>query len=694
MKLYDILEQHLKTEGNYKSDDGELLKWVVINKAQNYDEELLELLLQNEQVKKIFFVEVNGTLVFKQNLFLQFLEQKNYLNDSYTQYKNKVGLTIDGKFLKQRNEVALVWPFKDCILEGGQSREEQKREEIFFNEILAQDEITQLLEPKVLTNAKVYDKDGEHSFSSFNRDAELNKQRGLPENTITDNLIIKGNNLLALHTLKKEFAGKVKLIYIDPPFNTGNDTFKYNDKFNHSAWLTFMKNRLEIAYELLKDDGAIFVHCDDNEQAYLKVLLDDIFGSDNFLNTLSVFTKVSAGASGGGEDKKLKKNIEYIHIFTKNNSYFSSFYPVYKKTELEAYITQMKQDGKSFKYTNVLVDSGKETYYKTIKDGSGDDIVINKVDDYKITTINQLAKEENLSIQEVYDKYFDKVMTTTNAQTSIRTRVWEATDNENNMYTATYTPKSGRNKGKRTKLIFSGKQKVLFIWLKDTAVKEGKKTYKKEKIGTFWDGFSWINVTKEGQVKFESGKKTEGLIQRVIEMASDENDIVLDFFMGSGTTQATALKMKRRFIGIEQMDYINEISVPRLQKVIDGEQGGISKDVNWQGGGSFVYAELFPKNMGYLQDVIHAKDLEELKSVYERMLSGTDTDEPADISFRADLSKIDWLQGFDGNKRLLVKLLDKNGLYYNYSEIGDSNVRDMITDSDYTFNKTFYEGGD
>ena len=126
-----------------------------------------------------------------------------------------------------------------------------------------------------------------------------------------------------------------------------------------------MKNRLEIAYELLKDDGAIFVHCDDNEQAYLKVLLDDIFGSDNFLNTLSVFTKVSAGASGGGEDKKLKKNIEYIHIFTKNNSYFSSFYPVYKKTELEAYITQMKQDGKSFKYTNVLVDSGKETYYKS-----------------------------------------------------------------------------------------------------------------------------------------------------------------------------------------------------------------------------------------------------------------------------------------------------------------------------------------
>ena len=599
--------------------------------------------------------------------------------DSFTQFKNKIGLSVNNKYLGDSKDVVISWPYKDCILEGGQTKEDQERHEVFWNELLAPDEVDRLLAPKALCGFSKYSAEGKQDEFDFSE---------------KDNLIIRGNNLLALSSIQKRYQGLVKLIYIDPPYNTGSDSFNYNDRFNHSSWLTFMKNRLEIAKKLLREDGVIYVQCDDNEQAYLKVLLDDIFGSDNFLNTLSVFTKVSAGASGGGEDKKLKKNIEYIHIFTKNNSYFSSFYPVYKKTELEAYITQMKQDGKSFKYTNVLVDSGKETYYKTIKDGSGDDIVINKVDDYKITTINQLAKEENLSIQEVYDKYFDKVMTTTNAQTSIRTRVWEATDNENNMYTATYTPKSGRNKGKRTKLIFSGKQKVLFIWLKDTAVKEGKKTYKKEKIGTFWDGFSWINVTKEGQVKFESGKKTEGLIQRVIEMASDENDIVLDFFMGSGTTQATALKMKRRFIGIEQMDYINEISVPRLQKVIDGEQGGISKDVNWQGGGSFVYAELFPKNMGYLQDVIHAKDLEELKSVYERMLSGTDTDEPADISFRADLSKIDWLQGFDGNKRLLVKLLDKNGLYYNYSEIGDSNVRDMITDSDYTFNKTFYEGGD
>src|SRR5690554_5271653 len=260
MKLYKTLESQLKKEPNYVSDNGELKKWVVIDKAQNFDEELIALLLEDKTVKDYFFKEIAGVTVFNQALFVQFLEQKNYLNDSYTQFKNKVGLTIDGKYLKQRNEVALVWPFKDCVLEGGQSREEDKREEIFFNEILAQDEITQLLEPKVLTNAKTFDKDGEHDFKDFTRDAELNKKRGLPEDTITDNLIIKGNNLLALHTLKKEFAGKVKLIYIDPPYNTGNDSFQYNDSFNESTWLTFMKNRLEIARDLLRDDGIIAIH--------------------------------------------------------------------------------------------------------------------------------------------------------------------------------------------------------------------------------------------------------------------------------------------------------------------------------------------------------------------------------------------------------------------------------------------------
>ena len=222
MNLYEKIEQQLKKEPNFISDSGELKKWVIIDKARSYDAQLIELLLEDQEIKAKFFIPVAGIICFNEPLFIQFLEQKNYLNDSYTAYKNKVGLNIDGKYLKQRNEVALVWPFKDCVLEGGQSREEDKREEIFFNEILAQDEITQLLEPKVLANAKRYTVNGEKLLDTFNRN-----EKGV----ITDNIILKGNNLLALHSLKKEFAGKVKLIYIDPPYNTGNDGFKYTRIF-------------------------------------------------------------------------------------------------------------------------------------------------------------------------------------------------------------------------------------------------------------------------------------------------------------------------------------------------------------------------------------------------------------------------------------------------------------------------------
>lgn len=286
MKLYESLIAQLKKDNNLISDSGDVKKWVVADKARNYDAELLALLLDNEDLKKTFFKDVNGTMVFLLEKFLLFIEQKNYLNDSYTAYRNKIGLTIGGRFLNQRNEVELVWPYKDCILEGGQTKEDQKRPEIFFNQTLAQDEITQLLDPKVLTNAKLYGKDGVHNVSTFTRDAELNEKRGLPKDTITDNLVIKGNNLLALHSLKREFAGKVKLIYIDVPYNTGNDSFGYNDSFSHSTWLTFMKNRIEVAKELLTSNGSIVVNLDWNEVHYCKILLDSIFGRDCFRNEI------------------------------------------------------------------------------------------------------------------------------------------------------------------------------------------------------------------------------------------------------------------------------------------------------------------------------------------------------------------------------------------------------------------------
>ena len=246
----------LKTDKNLVDDIGELLENIVIDKAWKIDRNLIKLLLSKSQVRKKFFDEIDSHYVFNTNKFIEYISNKNFLDNSYTRFSNKIGLNISNKFLKERGEVSLVWPYKDCILEGGQSKEDETRKEIFFNEILAQDEIDRLFDPKVLTNWKRYTKEGEVEVK------EIKRENG----AIKENLVIKGNNLLVLHTLKKEFRGKVKLIYIDPPYNTGSDSFKYNDRFNHSSWLTFMKNRLEISKQLLRDDGLIFVQCDDNEQ--------------------------------------------------------------------------------------------------------------------------------------------------------------------------------------------------------------------------------------------------------------------------------------------------------------------------------------------------------------------------------------------------------------------------------------------
>ncbi len=505
---------------------------------------------------------------------------------------------------------------------------------------------------------------------------------------------------MALHTLREKYTGQIKLIYIDPPYNTGSDSFLYNDRFNHSAWLTFMKNRLEIARELLTDDGYIFIQTDDSEQAYLKVLMDSIFGRNQYVNTISVLFKNIAGASGGGQDKRLKKNIEYVTIYSKNRELSRPFNSVYEFKKISNLVQEMREEGVSWKYTSILVDSGTEKYVGSTIDGAGNEIKLYKQENPVIKSISSLMKEESLTEEQAYDKYGKFAFQTAMPQSSIRPRVMEKWQElglgENDLMSIRYVPRTGKNKGVEYQQFYKGNTFRLFAWLKDVSEEIDGTLYKRDALGTFWNFVGETkNVNKEGQVEFPNGKKPERLLGKIIEMATEPNDLVLDFFGGSGSTAAATLKLGRNFISIEQMESQVSLEIERLKNVIDGsDQNGLSSDVNWQGGGSFVYAELFPKNMGYLQDVIHAKDLEGLKSVYARMLSGNDTDEPADISFRADLSKIDWLQGFDENKRLLVKLLDKNGLYYNYSEIDDNNVRDMISDEEYTFNKNFYEGGD
>ncbi len=275
-KINDILEIFKNDERIFV--DGEYIIGQIQELALKYDKDVINTLLGDEFMKNNFFIDVGGTLVFKREEFVEFIGSKSYLSDSYTRFKNKIGLSIGNKFLKDNKDVVLSWAYKDCVLEGGLDKEDGKRNEIFYNEILASDEIDRLLEPKVMTNFKRYDKEGIHNLDSIENE---------------DNLIIKGNNLVALHTLKKRYEGRIKLIYIDPPFNTGND-FGYNDTFTHSTWLTFMKNRLEIAKTLLREDGLIFVQIDSSrsnkgkvvgtsELPYLNILLDEVFGRENFI---------------------------------------------------------------------------------------------------------------------------------------------------------------------------------------------------------------------------------------------------------------------------------------------------------------------------------------------------------------------------------------------------------------------------
>ena len=504
MKLFETLEQQLKKEPNFVSDGGELKKWVVLSKAQNFDEDLIGLLLQNPDLREKFFVKVKDILVFNQNLFSQFLEQKNYLNDSYTQYKNKIGLTINGKSAKQVNEVALVWPFEDCILEGGQSREEQNREEIFFNEVLAQDEITQLLEPKVLTGGERIGEEAEKPLEAFKRDKNVNKKRGLPEDTITENLIIKGNNLFALHSLQKEFAGKVKLIYIDPPYNTGGDSFGYNDKFKRSSWLTFLKNRLEVAKTLLTKDGSIIMQLDWNEIHYAKVLMDSIFGESSFRN------EINWAYHGPGSPKMKQYNRKHDSLLWYSNS---------------------------------------------------DENWIFNGDDVRMTSEVHVGGFNNEMSADVSGKYTSKG--------KIPEDWWELG---------------------RTKEEFVEEMSSLFD------------EYEKIQNKTWWKIAVAARIRVDGRKR--SGYLTEKpykLLERLIKAHSNEGDIVMDFFAGSGTTGFVADYLNRQYILVEQLENTQKIIRDRFA------------DKN------YTYFELKKYNQDFLEKIQAASETGELLEIWEQM---------------------------------------------------------------------------
>lgn len=624
-EINDAIKEVLKQFNDKYFIEGILNKNKVIQDLDGYDKLLLEAFITNDVLKNHFTIDIAGNTVIQTNKLIELFEADEYWKDSFTKYSRKIGLTSSGKFIDESTDVVLDFPYKDTVLKASMSKEDTDKDDLrpnepFLNEVIAKDEIDVLLDKKILVNAKRYNEDGEHEITEFNED---------------DNLIIKGNNLLALHTLKEKYAGKVKLIYIDPPYNTGKDAFNYNDKFNHSGWLTFIKNRLEIAWELLSNEGTIWISIDDYESHYLKVLADNVFGRENYLNEV-IWQRAYAPIN---LKKTFSRSHDSILVYAKNNS--------------------------SDKELNRI--PRKESMVSSYKNPDNDPRGPYKADNFSVGP----AVERN--IYEIETPSGRKVMPPAGRSWLYSKERYHELLRDNRVYFG----KDGNSMPAYKRFLSE---------VKDGVVAQTLWTY--QEVGHNQDAKKEIKKLFNGKSVF-STPKPEKFIQRIVTLGSSENDLVLDFFMGSSTTQAVAHKMNRQYIGIEQMNYINTVSVPRLQKVIDGEQGGISEDVEWQGGGSFVYAELMEKNRGFLKAIQDAKTQTDLNGLLEFML------EEAEIDFRVDLEEVKESLNelsFNEQKKTLIRIIDKNQLYYNYSEIDDENVRDLISDEDYAFNQSFYEG--
>lgn len=653
LHLYHELEQLLRMNSRYCMDDGTLLKNRIVEDALSLNPLLIKSLLGNDKIKAVFFQDVEGVMVFDKVKFQRFVSDTQFLGGSYTMFKNKIGLTDEnGRFISESREVVLSWPYKDCVLEGGQTKEEAKRNEIFWNETLAPDEVNRLTEPKVFSHFKRYDKNGEHEVEHL---------------TNADNFIIKGNNLLALHSLKKKYAGKVKLIYIDPPYNTGSDEFGYNDNFNHSSWLTFMKNRLEVAKTLLSDKGCIFVHIDHHELYYIGVLLDSIFGVENKVQVISAKTATPAGfktVNPGPIDVT-----EYILFYTKHKNSFT------------------------FKKAYVPVDYNKNY-----------NLVLNRNDDvskWKFTPIKD-AMLQSLgfaSETEAKSKY-GEMWKTLKSQLIAQYAFDHAEDvvSVRDPHKPTDTVKALMKKSKElghvieqvredgTSSYFYNGGALAFYSNKMQTI-DGEKCIT-ELLTDFWNHISWAGIANEGGVKLKNGKKPEKLIKQIIEMTTAEKDLVVDFHLGCGTTAAVAHKMNRQYIGIEQLDYGKNDSKIRLKNVIDGDKTGISKAVGWQGGGSFVYCELAKANGKFADEIEQSETSEQLKGIWGRM-KATDY-----LNYKVDIKEVDAnAESFDGlsledQKRFLIECLDKNLLYVALSDI-DSNEYG-VTEEDRRLTREFY----
>lgn len=387
----------------------------------------------------------------------------------------------------------------------------------------------------------------------------------------TGNMLIHGDNLLALKSLEQDYAGKVKCIYIDPPFNTGEAFENYNDNMELSLWLNLMRCRLRMLYILLSEGGTIFIHIDDGNLGYLLLLLDEIFGRKNRLYTITF--KQGAATGHKAINPGCVTTTNFILMYAKNKTEWKPnrvFTKRERDTRYGKYITNIEDEYKNWNivtlaeaFADFLGKGIKETR-RYIKENP------QEIDKFVIDNSKAVIRTARPDMKSVGKDIQEKVL---ESKTHINQILYLERVNNPDMY-------------------FLNGERILFY--KDKLKNIDGKLVSGEPLTTLWDDILSNNLHNEGEVRFPKGKKPEHLVKRLLELSTEEGDLILDSFLGSGTTAAVAHKMNRRYIGIEMGEQCYTHCKIRLDKVVDGEQGGISKVVNWQGGSGYRFYELAP----------------------------------------------------------------------------------------------------
>jgi adenine-specific DNA-methyltransferase len=692
LKRDDRLWDKTKTEYNMV---------LLFDLIEKFDETLITLLYDHELIREKFFLKIKNTMIFDINKFKFFIEE-NKINNSYTSFENIIALSTDDELLRNNADVVLNFPFKDCILNGGQTTEEgseeffefsnknnekklksninnnsieysfkkSKRDEVFFNEVLAADEIDRLKDEKAFTNWKRYNSENI---------SEVGKIKRNKNGVIDENLIIKGNNLIALYSLESQYTNQIKMIYIDPPYyfsstTKSNDSFVYNSNFKLSTWLTFMKSRLEVAQRLLKDDGLIFISIDDGGQAYLKVLMDEIFGIDNFISTIPTIMNLK----GNNDEFGFSGTHEYTLVYAKNkkNAIVKEF-----PLDEEELLAKWDEDeigyykkGATLKRTGTDAPRSKRPYayypilVKDDKIFSIEEEEFNKIYDAKSKEFNDKFVED-LRVKYESLGYEFIIPTISGKKTTWR---WQYSKVKSESYEIIIS-----NNGETS---FYKKQRPQ---LDEIPTKKPKSIFYKPE-------YSSGNGTRQikdyfGEKVFNNPKPLE-LIRDFVLLATDKDDIIMDFHAGSGTTGDAVLRLgeNRKFILVEQMDYIETITVERVRKALESSNNKNS---------SFIYFEIAELNENAKKEIIKCNNITQLKDLFEKLYNKYFLNYNLRLSEFKNITLKDerfTKLSLNQQKSIFLRMLDLNQMYINRTEIKDKKYD--IKEDDQRLINDFYNG--